>query len=163
MTLVRNGMILACVAIASGGRAWGGELGVGGSLGVPALLGVKAIWMPGQADQLFGLQTEVGINSVSSASQLFSLRLEGRYAFGRDGFRTVPFLGLGLKSGDVLRTGSSSDTPISVSGGLAAEFCALPGGGVTGEVGLQWKFSGADTTPVFGVIFNLALMAWFET
>lgn len=142
--------------------AGAGELGVGGSLGLPALLGIKAAYFPGAADQLFGVQTELGLNSVSSTTQLVSLRLEARYALAKDGIRTVPFLGLGLKSGDVLRTGSSSDTPISVSGGISGEMSAFPGGGITGEIGLQWKFSGADTTPVFGVIFNLALMVWFD-
>lgn len=142
--------------------AYSGELGVGGSLGMPAVLGIKGAWFPGDASQLFGVQTEFGFNTVSPSTQLLSLRLEGRYAFGKEGIRAVPFLGFGLKSGDVLRTGSSSDTPISVSGGLAGEMSAFPGGGLTGELGLQWKFSGAETTPVFGLIFNLALMVWFD-
>lgn len=156
---MRMTVTFAYVLIGWCASANAGELGFGGSLGLPAVLGVKAAWFPGTADQPFGVQAEVGANPVTASTSLLVVRLEGRYALAKEGIRAIPFLGLSLKSGDVSRNGTS-DTPLYVSGGLGGEICALPGGGVTGELGLQWKFSGAATTAVFGVIANIALMIW---
>lgn len=145
-------------------NASGSELGVGGFWGLPGLLGVKTVWFPGLPSSPWGVQAELGVNARTEATQLLSARLEARYALSRDGLRAVPFLGLGLRSGDLAMPPSTSmlDTPLSVTGGIAGEFAAIPGGGITGELGLQWKFSGAASTPVWGLIFNVALLIWLD-